>query len=51
MDRFASIAAFMQVAENGGFSAAARRPNASTASVNEHLQALENALGVRPRPG
>ena len=51
MDRLASITAFVQVAENGGFSTAARRLNASTASVNEHLQALKNALGVRPRPG
>ena len=51
MDRLASITAFLRVAENGGFSTAARRRNASTAPVNEHLQALENALGVRPRPG
>ena len=47
MDRLASITAFVRVAENGGFTAAARRLNVSTATVSEHVQALENALGAR----
>src|SRR6266851_2832921 len=47
MDRLASIAAFLRVAENGGFSAAARSLNRSTTTVSDQVQALENALGVR----
>jgi DNA-binding transcriptional LysR family regulator len=47
MDRLVSITAFVRVAESGGFTAAARRLNASTAAVSENVQALENALGVR----
>jgi DNA-binding transcriptional LysR family regulator len=47
MDRFASITAFVRVAESGGFSAAGRRLNVSKATVSDHVQALENALGVR----
>jgi DNA-binding transcriptional LysR family regulator len=47
MDRFASIRAFVRVAENGGFSAAGRRLNLSKATVSDQVQALENALGVR----
>jgi DNA-binding transcriptional LysR family regulator len=47
MDRLASINAFVRVAESGGFTAAARRLNVSTAAVSENVQALENALGVR----
>src|SRR5690349_11176081 len=47
MDRFASITAFVRVAESGGFSAAARRLNLSKATVSEQVQGLENALGVR----
>jgi DNA-binding transcriptional LysR family regulator len=47
MDRFASITAFVQVAENGGFSAAARSLNVSTTTVSDQVQALENTLGVR----
>lgn len=47
MDRLAGITAFVRVAENGGFTAAARRLNLSTTTVSEHVQALENALGVR----
>src|ERR1700756_604962 len=47
MDRLVSITAFVRVAENGGFTAAARRLNLSTATVSENVQALENALGVR----
>ena len=47
MDRFASITVFVMVAESGGFSAAGRRLNLSKATVSDHVQALENALGVR----
>src|ERR1700751_2818897 len=47
MDRFASVAAFVQVIESGGFSAAGRHLNLSKARVSHQVQALENALGVR----
>jgi len=47
MDRFASIAAFVRVAESGGFSAAGRRLNLSKATISDRVQALENVLGVR----
>lgn len=47
MDRLASITAFVRVAENGGFTAAARRLSLSTTTVSDQVQALENALGVR----
>lgn len=47
MDRLASITAFVRVAENGGFSAAARRLNLSTTTISDQVQALENTLGAR----
>ena len=47
MDRFASIAAFVRVAESGGFSAAGRRLNLSKATVSDQVQALEDTLGAR----
>jgi DNA-binding transcriptional LysR family regulator len=47
MDRLASITAFVRVAENGGFSAAARHLNVSTTTVSSQVQGLENSLGVR----
>ena len=47
MDRFASINAFVRVAESGGFSAAARSLGVSTTTISDQVQALENALGVR----
>jgi DNA-binding transcriptional LysR family regulator len=47
MDRLASIAAFVRVAENGGFSAAARTLNLSTTTVSDQVRALEDALGAR----
>ena len=47
MDRLASITAFLRVAENGGFSAAARSLNVSPTTVSDQVQALETALGVR----
>jgi DNA-binding transcriptional LysR family regulator len=47
MDRFTSLTAFVRVVDNGGFSAAARRLNMSTTMVSNHVQALEDRLGVR----
>jgi DNA-binding transcriptional LysR family regulator len=47
MDRLASITAFVRVADNGGFSAAARGLNVSPTTVSDQVQALETALGVR----
>jgi DNA-binding transcriptional LysR family regulator len=47
MDRLTSLTAFVQVVENGGFSAAARRLSMSTTMVSNHIQALEDRLGVR----
>jgi DNA-binding transcriptional LysR family regulator len=47
MDRLASISAFVKVAENSGFSAAARQLNISTSMVTTHVSALEDRLGVR----
>lgn len=43
----ASLTAFVHVVENRGFSAAARRLNLSPTMVSNHVQALENELGVR----
>ncbi len=43
MDRFASVTAFEQVVESGGFSAAGRRLNLSKATVSDQVQAT--ALG------
>jgi DNA-binding transcriptional LysR family regulator len=47
MDRIASLTAFVHVVENHGFSAAARRLSLSPTMVSNHVQALENELGVR----
>jgi len=47
MDRVTSMTSFVKVAENGGFSAAARRLNLSTGVVTGHIKALEDHLGVR----
>jgi DNA-binding transcriptional LysR family regulator len=47
MDRFTSLTAFVRVVDSGGFSAAARRLNMSTTMVSNHVQALEDRLGVR----
>jgi DNA-binding transcriptional LysR family regulator len=47
MDRMASLAAFVRVVESGGFTAAARRLNLSPTMVSNHIQALEDSLGVR----
>jgi len=47
LDRLAGINAFVQVADAGGFSAAARRLNLSKATVSDQVRSLEDALGVR----
>src|SRR5271170_2263080 len=47
MDRLTSLTAFVQVADSGGFSAAARRLNMSVTMVSAHVQALEDRLGAR----
>ena len=47
MDRLTSLTVFGQVAEAGGFSAAARRLNMSTTMVCNHVQSLEDRLGAR----
>jgi DNA-binding transcriptional LysR family regulator len=47
MDRMASITAFLRVVESGGFTAAAHRLDLSPTMVSNHVQALENSLGVR----
>jgi DNA-binding transcriptional LysR family regulator len=47
MDRMASLTAFVRVVESGGFTAAARRLDVSTTTVSNHVQALEDSLGVR----
>jgi DNA-binding transcriptional LysR family regulator len=47
MDRLASIAAFVRVVENGGFTAAARHLNVSPTMVSNQVQELEDRLGAR----
>lgn len=47
MDRLTSLSVFAKVAENGGFSAAARSLNMSVSMVATHVQSLEQRLGVR----
>ena len=47
MDRLTSLQVFSRVVECGGFSAAARRMNMSVTMVSNHVQALEDRLGVR----
>src|SRR5436190_15110034 len=47
MDRLTSLEVFSRVVETGGFSAAARKLNMSTTMVSNHVQALEDRLGVR----
>lgn len=47
MDRLTGLTAFARVVETGGFSAAGRRLNMSTTMVSNHVQALEDRLGVR----
>ncbi len=47
MDRLTSLTAFVRVVDVGGFSAAGRKLNMSTTMVSNHVQALEERLGVR----
>ncbi len=47
MDRLTSLTVFGSVVESGGFSAAARRLNMSVTMVSNHVQSLEERLGVR----
>ena len=47
MDRLTSLTVFGRVVESGGFSAAARRLNMSVTMVSNHIQSLEERLGVR----
>jgi DNA-binding transcriptional LysR family regulator len=47
MDRLAGMQVFVQVVESGSFAAAAKRLDASAATVTHHIQALEDHLGVQ----
>jgi DNA-binding transcriptional LysR family regulator len=47
MDRFQELAAFVAVVDAGGFSAAARRIDASQSVVSKSVSALEKRLGVQ----
>ncbi len=47
MDKFASLRAFTQVVDSGGFAAAAREMGVSRSAVNKLVIALENELGVQ----
>lgn len=47
MDRLDAMQAFAAVVDTGGFAAAGRRLNRSTAMVSRLVQALESHLGVR----
>jgi DNA-binding transcriptional LysR family regulator len=47
MDRVTSMAAFVKVVDTGGFSAAGRALNMSPSMVSNHVQSLEDRLGVR----
>lgn len=47
MDRMTSMATFVKVVDVGGFSAAARALDMSASMVTNHIQSLEERLGVR----
>jgi DNA-binding transcriptional LysR family regulator len=47
MDRMASIATFVKIAEAGGFAAAARKLGVSPSTVTTQIQDLEDRLGAR----
>lgn len=47
MDRMASIATFVKIADAGGFAAAARKLGVSPSTVTTQIQDLEDRLGVR----
>jgi DNA-binding transcriptional LysR family regulator len=47
MDRITSMSSFVKVVDTGGFSSAARALNLSPSVVTNHIQSLEERLGVR----
>src|SRR5580704_6252419 len=47
MDRITSMTTFVKVVDAGGFSAAARALSISPSVVTNHIQSLEERLGVR----
>ena len=47
MDKFASMQAFTQVVESGGFAAAARKMGVSRSTVNKLVINLEDELKVQ----
>jgi DNA-binding transcriptional LysR family regulator len=47
MDRVTSIMSFIKVVDSGGFAAAARALDLSPSVVTNHIQSLEERLGVR----
>jgi DNA-binding transcriptional LysR family regulator len=47
MDRITSMTTFVKVVDTGGFSSAARALDLSPSVVTNHIQALEERLGVR----
>jgi DNA-binding transcriptional LysR family regulator len=47
MDRITSMTTFVKVVDTGGFSSAARALSLSPSVVTNHIQALEERLGVR----
>src|ERR1700756_3344240 len=47
MDRMTSMATFVKVVDVGGFSAAGRVLSMSASMVTNHVQSLEERLGVR----
>ena len=47
MDRFESMRAFVNVVDNGGFAAAARKVGMSRSAVNKHVHSLEDRLGAQ----
>jgi len=46
MDKLTALSVFVEVAETGGFSSAARRLNVATSSVTRAVEALEDSLGT-----
>ncbi|WP_162989602.1 LysR family transcriptional regulator [Comamonas sp. lk] len=47
LDRLQTMQVFLSVAQEGGFTAAARRLSMTTPHVTRHIAALENQLGTR----
>jgi len=47
MDKFESMRAFVNVVDNGGFAAAARKVGMSRSAVNKHVHSLEDRLGAQ----